>query len=112
MLKCSVCGKKILRSSYDGVVLCGSEECWPYYYWSKIAREKDEHIIIDDECYTIGNEEAGKWSTRGYGGKKFIIKKSDDTIITTTNLWHNGNVPERFKELLPNNATFIEEVEQ
>ena len=64
-------------------------------------------VVINNNMYHIDN-----WSSpgrmRGYGGRVFHIKRHDsDQIVTTNNLWHNGDIPERFHHLMPDNAVFI-----
>ena len=102
-MKCKICGKE------TNDTICNDNDCWRDHFWQEIIAEKDEHIIIDNNCYAIGDENVGKWEMRGFDGRKFTIKLSDGTIITTTNLWHQGTVPEKFRASLPNNAEFVNE---
>lgn len=61
-------------------------------------------VIIDGECYHIGDENAHP-CFRGFGGDKFVIKFNNGKTVTTTNLWHNGTIP---KELnVKDNAKFV-----
>lgn len=105
-IKCCICGKEIKKSQYLGAVLCSSE-CFHHKFWNDIVNEKDEHLIINGECYY--NETNPDGIYRGFGGRGFKIKKFDGTIIQTSNLWHQGTVPEDYKDLLPNNAEWIKE---
>lgn len=69
---------------------------------------KDERVVFINNCrYTIGDETPSLSTYRGFGGRRFIIKylNTNDTI-TTTNLWHNGEVPEHMQHMFPNTATF------
>jgi len=43
---------------------------------------------------------------RGFGGKEFKITFKDGREMTCNNLWHRGEIPERFLERLPDNAVF------
>lgn len=43
----------------------------------------------------------------GFGGREFTIKKANGEIVTTNNLWHNGDIPKRFQKRLSNNAEFL-----
>lgn len=105
-IKCCICGKEIEKSQFLGVVLCSSE-CFHKKFWNDIVNEKDEHLIINGECYY--NETIPDGIYKGFGGRGFKIKKFDGTIIQTSNLWHQGTVPEEYKDLLPNNAEWIKE---
>ena len=44
---------------------------------------------------------------RGFGGAEHFFKFFDGRIVRTTNLWHQGDIPARFRLLLPDNATLI-----
>lgn len=41
------------------------------------------------------------------GGRKFHIQMHDGQVIETTELWHQGTIPEHFRERLPDNANFL-----
>src|SRR5205823_2378018 len=43
---------------------------------------------------------------RGFGGTRFVIEMFDGTRFVTTNLWTQGEIPDRFRHLLPDNARF------
>ena len=36
-----------------------------------------------------------------------IICSSEGRIVKSTNLWHNGTIPENFRDVLTDNAEFI-----
>jgi hypothetical protein len=47
---------------------------------------------------------------RGFGGHEFHIRFTDgreEAEVETSNLWCQGNIPEHFSKLLPNNAEFV-----
>jgi len=44
---------------------------------------------------------------KGFGGRDFSIKFYDGRDIKTSNLWYQGEIPERFKEFLSDNAEFV-----
>lgn len=62
---------------------------------------------IDGNHYVIGKED-NKAGFRGFAGHKFVIEfisgPHQGKIIETTNLWHQGKIPEEYRELLPDNA--------
>ena len=97
-MQCVVCGKEIDKPSYIGGVC--SHSCLIKQYWQEVL--DDSAIIINGECYHIGKKNT---NFRGFGGKKYTILFNDGIKITTTNLWHNGKIPEEF--LVPDNAKFI-----
>lgn len=85
--------------------LLETQTCFNCNFWLEIIENKANHVIIENHCYAIGPPDQ-KW--RGFGGRKFTIKQGT-VCITTDNLWHQGEIPERFRELLPNNAEFVKE---
>ena len=108
-MNCIICNKEIKESEYTNTILCSSE-CWSADFWNQQVINKDDPKVvrIDGVQYRIGYENQD--SFRGYNGRKFNIKLSNGDIIETTNLWHNGDIPDSFKELLPDNAEFQEVV--
>lgn len=80
-------------------------------FW-KEALENPFSIIINGQCYLIGDE--NEKGFRGFSGSKFKIKIIKNTliynkgeIIETTNLWHRGKIPEELK--VENNAITLKE---
>lgn len=78
-------------------------------------REKDpEHFIIcGGERYYIGCEDTpARGRGRGFGGDTFYIRYLDSNkVVKSTNLYHNGDVPERWKGRLPDTVEFISKTE-
>ena len=108
-MNCVICNKEIEESKYGNAILCSSD-CWHIDFWNEQVDNKDDPKIvrIDGVQYRIGSKNQD--SFRGYSGREFRIKLFNGDIIETTNLWHNGDIPEEFKELLPDNAEFQEVV--
>jgi hypothetical protein len=67
-------------------------------YNYKVARINGQHHIIGNE----GSQH------KGCGGRKHIIKFKDGKIVETTNLWHQGEIPEELKNILVDNAEWEE----
>ena len=44
---------------------------------------------------------------KGYGGHDFKIQMNSGEVIHTSNLWCQGDIPENFRERLPDNASFL-----
>lgn len=99
-MKCVICGKEIEKSKYTNAVLCSSE-CFKRLFWKEAL--DDEALIIDGECYHVEPEK--KHGVKGFGGREFTIQKADGEIIKTTNLWHQGEIPDYAYR--PDNAKFI-----
>ena len=108
-MKCKICGKEFneIHFLYGHENIC-SDECYHINFWNEIVAEKNKHIFIDGECYSIGDENS-RSPFRGCGGRYFKIKLDNGQIIETTNLWCQGEVPEEYKDTLKNNAEFVYE---
>lgn len=118
---CHICGKTETPSRWCTSVrnrLVAFSICFTCDHWTqKIGiRSRPNVARIQGTHYTIAPEveldRAGRpipKSFRGYGGAKFVIKFNDGRVVTTTNLWCQGDIPREFREVLPDNATFLED---
>lgn len=105
---CKFCGSGFTRrcepESYIG------NNCFDCSFWLKKINlpEKDEarRVIVDGQHYRIGSVHSGPF--RGFGGRKFVILFDDTRVIETFCLWHQGQIPEMFREWLPDNAVFVQ----
>lgn len=110
MQKCIVCGKEFESCRYRDIkgFIC-DDECFNKNFWTDLYEKgkatTHKCVVVDGTHYIIGPEEDRGF--RGFSGRKFVIRFFDGTEVTTTNLWHQGHVPERFKDMFPNNAEFI-----
>ena len=67
-------------------------------------------LVINGVHYTHGGMKVGvRKDWRGSNGRHYKIKMLDGTIVETNDLWHQGTIPEEFREYLPDNAEFIKE---
>ena len=109
-MNCVICNKKITASKFCNKILCSSE-CFTIDYWNDMILKKDNPNIvrIDGNQYIIGRETDPEYP-RGYGGRKFHIRFFDNRLATTTNLWHQGEIPFEYKISLPDNAMFVDNV--
>lgn len=106
-MKCEVCGKEIEKSSYSNAVLCSSA-CFFDHYWMERVNNQDSktQVVVDGWVYQIEPEDSCS-SFHGFDGAKFVIEFFDGRRVTTTNLWSNGEIPEKFRDKLKDNAKFI-----
>ena len=93
---------------YSGATLCSSA-CFSVHFWRQIYSEKEEHLIIDGECYFVGIPALSTKpsSMLGHAGRRFTIRTFDGEVIETNNLWYNGVIPSAFRDQLPDNAMFV-----
>lgn len=117
---CSFCeGKKENPNNFrEGLIkniMIEENCCFSCAFWkSKIKQWKDDKnwVVIDGTSYHIQSSvPEGTFNKNmnflGHGGSKFFIKRNDNTVIYSNNVWCQGDIPEHFKNLIPNNAVFI-----
>lgn len=109
-MKCSICGKEIDANFVEEVskVMVENKWCYECFFWNS-QLEADKHrkfAVIDGGHYVIA-EDAPK-GFRGFGGAEFKIRFFNGEQITTHNLWFQGEIPEEFKDKMPDNAEFVE----
>jgi hypothetical protein len=105
---CPSCGKSYIRchtpDSYIG------NNCFDCSFWLDKAEYSDymasHQVIIKGEHFMLGETDS---FIRGFGGRKFKIQFFDGRIIETNNLWYQGEIPEQFRSMLPDNAVFLTE---
>ena len=106
-MKCPTCNKEIEKSSVDESSMKKNKECFECALWRKRLHiiNNPDVAIIDGTFYTIDDEDDPS-SFRGFGGAKFVINFKDGRVVTTTNLWCGGKIPNVWKPKFPNNANF------
>lgn len=80
-------------------------------FWEDQLSNRTNAVVIDGDHYRIGDENAPEWS-KGMGGDEFrILVHKTKKLIITTNLWHQGTIPEEYLKKLPNDASFAKKIE-
>ena len=115
-LKCRECGETIELKYSETLneILKSFEECFLCNFWMdkvRMAEKGEERVLrIDGGHFWLGDDNPNiPRNERGHGGRKYVIEFLDEKRgrIETTNLWFNGQIPERFKSRLPDNAKII-----
>lgn len=89
--------------------------CFYCLFWTEYAESyhQPDQVVVNGKHYVIGDEQqAGNRRWRGFGGSPFNIRFFNGRMVRSTNLWHQGDIPERFKERMPNNAEFVKDATQ
>ena len=90
--------------------------CFSCNFWTEYLdkQNRPNHVIVasayDDKAhdhFVIGPETNSTIAMKGHGGRKFIIRFKDGREVTTTNLWSQGTIPDRFKDRFKVNAEII-----
>ena len=116
LFNCSWCNEPVQSTSYSapyGPRMESEKLCFSCVHWDIEAGRTDDYrrIVIDAYCYGVGEKEPpkngrsnGMW---GFGGRRFDIELFTGERFTTHNLWGGGQIPERFRDRMPDNARFL-----
>lgn len=103
---------KWCRETYDASIHYSSvepSECFLCNHWKEILeRDKTDTtaVVIKGHHYYISDENPAL-RPRGFGGTKFVIQFNDGRLVTTTNLWHQGEISRYWLPKFPDNAVFV-----
>jgi len=114
MNTCKICGKEFDNSCYeirddDRLSDLLADHCFDCAFWAAKIPEKDDprSIRVNGNHFWIGEENGHKGLGAGHGGSKFIIRRSTGEVVISHNLWAQGTIPERFRDILHDNASFV-----
>lgn len=110
---CRYCGSLICLEDYNKKlplpqVMKSEQLCFSCAYWkNKINNPAPNHQIINGKYWIFE-----PWSDKpllfaGHGGKTFYIILNDGGVLRSNNIWCQGEIPQRFREALPDTAKFI-----
>lgn len=108
--RCRECESLIYTSFMEATkqVLINEQLCFQCHHWTRLLPERQNRVIVGGRHYMIEPELPPRdRSLGGFGGQQWKIRFKDGREVVTTNLWHQGPIPERFRERLPDNAEFV-----
>lgn len=77
-------------------------------FWREhIDRYDDRSVIVGKEHYRIGRDGEPR-AFSGFGGRRFDIQFNDGRKIRTHNLWYQGIIPPKWRDVLAPNAKFVD----
>lgn len=108
---CRECGCHVTTNYVEDTkqALIRDNLCFYCNFWkSKLAIKDDPTTArIGGTHYMICPDQPGNVGFKGFGGAEFNIRFNDGRFLTTHNLWCQGEIPEVFKDRLPDNAVFV-----
>ena len=115
MYICSVCGQEVTDArNYEERTRQEMEEkklCFSCHFWWGLAHtrlpEGTTRVIVGNDHMIAYPWEKHPDEMRGFGGQAFYFRMSDGRIIRSNNVWHQGTIPEQFREVFPPNAIAI-----
>jgi hypothetical protein len=97
---CPLCG--LDEAGEDGI--CSSCNFWLSKY-EMVLEDDLRFFVAEGNAYWIGEPPPAR--QEGFGGRKFSITRLGWTTVTT-NLWHNGVIPDYWRPFLKDNAELKE----
>lgn len=110
--ECCLCNESEEANYFDNKRMVDKQFCFNCNFWDERVEDyiRGESIVIRGLHYMDAgkkpNQDRGEF--RGFGGRIFKIKMFNGKIIETNDLWHQGTIPELFKDKLKDNAEFME----
>lgn len=110
-MTCQKCGKEDTDFTHysehciEREIMERENVCFACAFWVNAQQEHKNdprYFVADGNSYWIGDEHSG--SDRGFGGAKFRVTYPDGRVVETTNLWHQGDIPEWLRPEMPDNA--------
>lgn len=110
-LYCSICGAPDNANYNIRKEMLEQKLCFTCHFWQDKIRWRSEGnpkaAVINGQHNMIEPDESGDRRWSGCGGREFKIKFNDGRQVVTHNLWHQGSIPERFRNVLTDNAVFV-----
>lgn len=112
MIHCKICNKEedpenwINGDSMAEHQLCFSCEFWRTQHELDVNERGEHNWAVIDGCHYVIDPDTDSYF-QGFGGHEFHIQFNDGTIKVTKNLWHQGEIPEEWKSVFPDNAKFL-----
>ena len=104
---CADCGASAKNSYMEPIAsrMLAHKRCFTCDFWEDRCAQK--HATVIDHCtYSPGNNTSGR--DRGMAGRRFDIEYfADGRRVTTYDLWSGGEIPERYRDRIPNTARFL-----
>lgn len=113
--KCRECGKRAKVDAYDAdLKLFVYRLCFTCNYWLNYVilecdvKEQLQRLPMRaNGVHRVGLMDNNARGFKGHGGASFIFEHIDGRIIYCNNVWHQGVIPPRFKDRLPDNGRFL-----
>ena len=108
---CKICGVHEQNQWTCHKKLTERQLCFTCYFWTERIEDADWNenrfrVVVKGKHY-IGYSPKVDTGMKGFGGQLWKIKFLDGREVECRNLWHQGEIPERFRSQLPDNAEFL-----
>jgi hypothetical protein len=80
--------------------------CFTCAFW-RVRLEKTHDTVIAGRIYSVGDVNKKPGDHNGMAGRRFDIEYFDGRRVTTHDLWAGGEVPEKYRDRIPDTARFL-----
>lgn len=80
--------------------------CFTCAYW-RVSIAKTHDTVIAGRIYSVGDVRRAPGPHNGMAGRRFDIEYFDGRTVTTHDLWAGSEVPERYRQHIPDTAQFL-----
>jgi hypothetical protein len=108
---CKNCGKRVKTSGWEDDLFT-ARLCFECYFWlPKTHMDEDADSVrlplrASGVHYTAIMDKAAHYF-KGFGGAVFVFEFFNGRIIQCGNVWHQGTIPTKWQEKLPDNGRFL-----
>lgn len=108
---CTNCGKRVRTADWADD-LFNERLCFDCHFWLPKTLMDDSVLsgrvpLRANGVHRIGYMDNAAGGFKGYGGAPFVFEFFDGRIILCCNVWHQGTIPAKWKEKLPDNGRFL-----
>lgn len=114
MFMCKKCGEESTHHLHllddpkeEGRIMRELGYCWNCAFWQPKVEAKNDPLVVRVDGTHFWIHE-GDTAFKGFGGHDFTIQFNDGRVVETSNLWCQGDIPEHFRNDLPDNAVFVQ----
>jgi hypothetical protein len=104
---CCLCGEHEEAHYVGNKRMVDAKLCFTCNFWDELTTQASKTIRIEGTHYMNGPNAKKPHKYNGFAGRKFTIKMNSGEIIETCDLWYQGEIPTRFRDKMPDNATFV-----
>lgn len=108
---CNDCGAENYSVSFtpncaEKKVIDAEGVCFTCAFW-RVAISKKNDTVIEGRIYSVGDPKRPPGPHNGMAGRRFDIEYFDGRRVTTHDLWSGSEVPERYRQQIPDTARFL-----
>lgn len=105
---CVDCGN-VFHTNYIPEVkdrLLSANRCHTCDFWTQLIGNPNAIVVGGCHYMDSGTDNTNtRWN--GFGGRKWKYSKNGGEPKETNNMWFQGEIPERFRDRIPDNSVFL-----